>query len=123
MGDKIAVELKGLLKSILFGIILCTAVASLIYYSGLRETLTSSLGKFILIASVFYAGCFASKSYGNKGLIRGVTMGVLFFIVLIIASLIFHAKPINLSSFFVNLAICLGAGGIGGILGIGLSDN
>ena len=123
MGDKLPIELKGLIKSLLLGIIACVMLAGVIYYSGLQETLMAPLGKLVLIASVFYAGCYASKSYGNKGLIRGITMGVLFFILLIIASLIFHAAPISLTNFFTSLAICVGAGTVGGILGIGLSDN
>lgn len=122
MGDKLPIELKGLVKSLLFGIIACVILAGVIYYSGLQETLQAPLGKLVLIASVFYAGCYASKSYGNKGLIRGITMGVLFFTLLIIASLIFHAAPISLPSFFITLAICVGAGAVGGILGIGLSN-
>ncbi len=123
MGEKLPVELKGLLKSFLLGALLCVAMAGLLYYSGLKESLQTPLAKLILITTVFYAGCYASKSYGNKGLIRGITMGVLFFILLLIASLIFHASPINLASFFTSLAISVGAGAIGGILGIGLSDN
>ena len=123
MGDKLPIELKGLVKSLLLGIIACVIIAGIIYYSGLQETIQAPLGKIVLIASVFYAGCYASKSYGNKGLIRGITMGVLFFTVLIIASLVFHAVPISLASFFVTLATCVGAGAVGGILGIGLSDS
>ncbi|CFW97505.1 Protein of unknown function DUF3792, transmembrane [Syntrophomonas zehnderi OL-4] len=123
MGDKLPIELKGLFKSFMFGALLCIAIGGVIYYSGLQETLLAPLGKLTLVITVFYAGCYASKSYGNKGLIRGITMGVLYFILLIIASLIFQASPIDLTSFFVNLAICAGAGVFGGILGIGLSDN
>ncbi len=123
MGEKIPVELKGIMKSLLVGVLLCSAIAGLVYYTGLKETLLAPLGKLVLITTVLYAGCYASKSYGNKGMIRGITMGVLFFIILIIASLIFQVSPIDLSSFFVNLTICVGAGAIGGILGIGLSDN
>lgn len=123
MSEKLPIELKGLLKSMLLGMISCVVLAGIVYYSNLTEALLAPLGKLVLIASVFYAGCYSSKSYGNKGLIRGITMGVLIFIVLIIASLIFHAVPISFASFFTVLAICVGAGAIGGIFGIGLSDN
>lgn len=123
MSDKLPIEVKGLVKSLLFGMIACVALAGIIYYSSLEETLFAPLGKIVLIASVFYAGCYSSKCYGNKGLIRGITMGVLFFTLLIIVSLIFHTAPIRLTSFFAILATCVGAGAVGGILGIGLSDN
>jgi len=123
LGDKVPIEVKALGKALLFGIITCIALAGIVYYSSLQETLLATLGKLVLIASVFYAGCYTSKAYGNKGLIRGITMGVLFFIVLLIASLIFHAEPIRTGSFFTTLASCVGAGAIGGIFGLGLNPD
>lgn len=123
MGKWKSVELQGLLKSLLYGLIACAILSVVIYFSPLEETMTGVLSRLILIASVFYAGCYASKFYGNKGLIRGATMGLLFFIVLLIASLLFQASQIDLKSFFVNLSLCLGAGAFGGILGIGLNAD
>lgn len=123
MGDKVPIEVKGLIKALLLGMITCVVLAGVIYFSSLQETLLAPLGKLILTASVFYAGCYASKEYGNKGLIRGITMGVLFFIVMLIASLIFHAVPIRTGNFFTALATCVGAGAIGGIIGLGLSPD
>lgn len=123
MGDKLPIELIGLLKAFLLGMISCVVLAGVIYYTNLAETLLAPLGKIVLIASVFYAGCYCTKSYGNKGLVRGITMGILFFIILLIASLIFQAAPIHMASFIVMLASCVGAGAVGGILGIGLSDQ
>ena len=123
MGIWKSAELKGLLKSLLYGFIACTILSIAIYFSSLEETVTGSLGRLVLIASVFYAGCYASKSHGNKGLIRGATMGLLFFILLFIASLVFQVSAIDMRNFIVNLVLCLGAGAFGGILGIGLNAD
>lgn len=123
MGIFKSIEMRGLLKSLLLGVIACVLAAIVLYYSSLEETLTGSIGRLILILSVFYAGCYVSKSYGNKGLIRGITMGVIYYIVLLIASLIFQKARIDILSYLINLLICLTAGGFGGILGIGLNTD
>jgi len=123
MGLLKSVELQGLFKSLLFGMIACIVASVVIYFTALEETSTGMIGRLILIASVFYAACYVSKSYGSKGLIRGLTMGVLFYIVLLIASLIFPVSRIDIMRYLLNLLICLGAGAFGGILGIGLNSD
>jgi putative membrane protein (TIGR04086 family) len=120
MGLLKSVELRGLFKSLLFGMIACLLASVVVYFSGIAETSMAIIGRLILIGSVFYAACYVSKSYGSKGLIRGLTMGVVFYIVLLIASLVFRESPIDIPRYLLNLVICLGAGAFGGILGIGL---
>jgi putative membrane protein (TIGR04086 family) len=123
MGIVKSVELQGLLKALLFGIICCLATSVVIYFTSLAETLTGIIGNIILIASVLYASSYVSKARGNKGLIRGLTMGVLFYILLLIFSLIFQYSSMDIRSFILNFFACLGAGALGGIIGIGLNPN
>ncbi len=123
MDKLMSVEMKALGRALAVSFILCILVATVIYFTGLRETLLASLGKIILTISVFWAGSYVSKFYGSKGLVRGITMGVLFFILMLIATLVFNKSVISLGSFFYSLAVCVVAGGLGGILGIGLSNN
>lgn len=118
-----SVEIKALGTALSVSFILCILLATVVYYTGLRETLFASLGKIILAIAVFWAGSYVSKHYGNKGLVRGMTMGIMFFTLMFIATLVFSKPTINIGSFFYSLAICLVAGGLGGILGIGLSDS
>jgi putative membrane protein (TIGR04086 family) len=116
-------ELQGLLKSLLLGIIACLATAVVLYFSAVEETSAELIGRLIIIGSVFYAGCYVSKSYGNKGLIRGITMGIIYYIVLLMASLIFQVSRIDIQSYLINLLICLAAGAVGGIFGIGMNSD
>lgn len=118
-----SVEIKALSTALSVSFILCILVATVVYYTGLRETLLGSLGKIILAISVFGSASYVSKYYGSKGLVRGMTMGIIFFTLMFIATLVFSKSTINIGSFFYSLAVCLVAGGLGGILGIGLSDN
>jgi len=123
MAKNFPVELKGLALSIIIGILFCTLVSVAIYYTGLKETLINPLSKAVLLISVFSGACYVSKAHGNKGLVRGISMGVAFFILMLITTLISYPAHIYLKGFMYTLLACVLSGGIGGILGIGLSNN
>lgn len=120
---KIPAELRGLGIAILLGLLLSTVVSALIYFTGLKETLLVPLSKAVLVISVFAGGCAVSKAHGNKGLVRGISLGVMFFTLMLITTLIASPGHIYLKGFFYTLAACIISGGLGGILGIGLSEN
>ena len=123
MGERIPIEIKGLGKSLLLALLLGTLISVVVYYTGLKETLLSPLAKLVLVISVFSGGCYVSKAHGNKGLVRGVSLGIMFFTLMLIATLAFNSSLIDLKGFLYTLGVCIVSGGIGGILGIGLSNN
>jgi putative membrane protein (TIGR04086 family) len=123
MKNNLSIELRGLARILLVSIVLCLVSAIIVYYSGLRETLLAPLGKLILIISIFFGGCYVSKTYGSKGLVRGMSTGTMFFLLILIATLVFNPAVVSLKTFFYTLIICIVSGGLGGILGIGLSDT
>ncbi|MDD3268913.1 MAG: TIGR04086 family membrane protein [Syntrophomonadaceae bacterium] len=123
MNKILSIELKALGKALLLSLILCLLAAAIVYYSSLNETLFPTLGRIILIITVFLCGCQVSKAYGSKGLLRGVFMGLLSFILLVVATYVFNSSLIDWKSFFYTLCLCITAGGLGGILGIGLSEK
>jgi len=119
---KIAVELKGLGISILIGVVLCILASTLVYFTGLKETVLNPIGKVVLLISVFSGGCVVSRAYGNKGLVRGISLGIMFFILMLITTLIANPSHIYFKGFLYTLSACIISGGLGGILGIGLSE-
>lgn len=120
---KIPAELKGLGMAIAIGLLLSTLVSALIYFTNLKETLLIPLSKAVLIISVFAGGCMVSKARGNKGLVRGISLGIMFFTLMLVTTLIASPSHIYLKGFFYTLIACIVSGGLGGILGIGLSEN
>lgn len=122
MSKTMSVEIKTLVKTLLFSLILALIAGTIVYYTSLQESLLSSLGKIILIFTVFTAGCLVSKSYGNKGLVRGMSMGLIYFILILAVTFIFDPAIIDFKAFLAALLISLTAGGLGGILGIGLNN-
>ena len=123
MNRILSVELRAITKAVLFSLVLGLISAFVIYFSSLSEELLPALGKGILILSIFLAACQVSKHYGSKGLIRGLSIGMVFFIIMLVATFIFNPSLIALKTFVYTLLLCLMAGGLGGILGIGLNGN
>jgi len=122
--DKIlSTELKGLGHGLLVSVVLALTSAVIVYYSGIRETILPMLGNIILIISVFWAGCYVSRQYGSRGLVRGIAMGIVCFVLILIATYIFNPSLISLKAFMQSLAVCVFSGALGGIVGIGLSDK
>lgn len=123
MDKKLPVELKGLGKGLLLSLIICLLSAPIIYFTGIKETVLPTLGNLIIAVGVFWCGCYVSKSYGSKGLVRGMSMGLTFFILMLVATFIFNSSLIDFKNFLYTLCLCLVSGSLGGILGIGLSDK
>lgn len=123
MDKLLTIEVKGLGRGLLVSLVLSLLTALVVYFSGLKETILPLLGNIILIISVFWVGCYVSRQHGSKGLVRGITMGILFFILMLIATYIFNSSLISLKSFMQALAICVFSGALGGITGIGLSEK
>jgi putative membrane protein (TIGR04086 family) len=118
-----SIELTGILKAIVYSLVLSILATVLIYYSSLPETLFAPLGNLIMVISIFMGACHVSKAHGSKGLIRGVNMGVVFFILMFMATLAFNSSLISIKSFLFTLLLCVISGALDGILGVGLSDK
>ncbi|MEQ8201258.1 MAG: TIGR04086 family membrane protein [Syntrophomonadaceae bacterium] len=120
---KIPTELKGLGIALGMGITLCTLAAAVVYYSGIQETVLNTLGKAIMVSSVFTGGAVVAKAYGNQGLVRGSILGLMFFIVMLITTFLAQPTKIYIMGFIYTLTACLVAGALGGVLGVGLSEG
>ncbi|MDR1615619.1 MAG: TIGR04086 family membrane protein [Syntrophomonadaceae bacterium] len=111
-------ELRALTKAVLLSLVLCLFAGTVVNLSSLPETLLAPLGKIIFILTLVTGSFYSSKSYGNKGLIRGINMGLLFFIALLLVNTALQNVSGNLTSLLWPLCQCLVFGGIGGVLGI-----
>lgn len=123
MNKTLSVELKILGRTLLLSALLALISGVIVYYTPLPESLLSPLGKIILIFTIFIAGCLVSKAYGSKGLVRGMSMGIIYFILVLAFTFIFDPSIVSFKIFLAALLTALTAGGLGGILGIGLTDN
>lgn len=122
MFKNLVVELNGLARALVMSLVLCVLSAVAVYYTGLAETVLPTLGKIIIISSIFVGACYVSRLRGSRGLLRGANFGLMFFILMLIATLAFDISLVQMKSFLYSLLLCLASGALGGILGIGLSE-
>lgn len=114
-------ELKGLGLAAALAIILAAIGGMVLYFSSLPETLTSPLSNSILVLSIFTGSGYVSYKRGNKGLMRGITFGMSFFVLMVLLSMIM-AQPISTMGCLRDLGISVGTGLLGGILGVSLNS-
>ncbi|MGE5380090.1 MAG: TIGR04086 family membrane protein [Methylocystaceae bacterium] len=119
--SKLSYEVKGLGLAAILAASLASIAGITIYYTPLPETLTAPLSNVILVLSIFAGSGYVSYRRGNKGLMRGISFGMAFFILMLVLSLLM-AKPVTMAVCLRDLAIAVATGLLGGILGVSLSS-
>jgi putative membrane protein (TIGR04086 family) len=110
--------LKCLLASYILTGLLLLVLALLLYKAGISRNVVSVCIIGIYVVSTFFAGYMVGKKMENKKFLWGLLMGVMYFVVLAIMSLIVNRSDAALgNSFFTTLALCCGGGMLGGMLG------
>ncbi|NLB18242.1 MAG: TIGR04086 family membrane protein [Syntrophomonadaceae bacterium] len=113
---------SGPLLALIFALTLGTVFAFIVYYTRLPETLLSPLADFTLIVSVFAGGWYSANKYGNRGLLRGSLVGLAVFIIVLALTLFIDKSLITFSALGKDLLFALIAGGLGGVLGVGMAQ-
>jgi len=119
----LSVELNGLVRAILISLFLAAAAAVVVYYTKLSEESFGLLAQLILAIGVFSGAAYVAKVRATRGLVRGLNFGVMVFILMLITTVAVNPSLITLKSSLYNLLLCMASGALGGILGIGLSNN
>lgn len=111
---------KGILKAVIFGIILFSVltlfVSAIFYLFTVKEDIIPVAFKIILFTSVFVTGIFSSKNASSKGFLRGIASGVIFicFILLLFSFFKKATDGRDLITYIIMLLLSF----FGGILGI-----
>lgn len=114
-------EVKGLGVSTVLALLLASLAGVVLYLTPIPETLTGPLSSVILVLSIFAGSGYVSYKRGNKGLMRGTSFGMMFFVIMMILSLIM-SEPVTISGCLRDLGIAVTTGLLGGILGVSLSS-
>jgi putative membrane protein (TIGR04086 family) len=118
MKDFLNIELAALGKAFIWSVLLCLVAGAIVNLTSLSENLLPYLGKAIFLLTVFVGAFYSARAYGSKGLIRGINMGLLFFITILIITMILQKAALGLTTLLWVLLQCIAAGGAGGIAGI-----
>ena len=112
------VDLQALLRILVVGIILSAIGGALIFLTPLTENHTALIGAIAVAYSVYRGGQYAASVIHRNGLLHGLRVGLLFFILITIIRFIVIRTPLTFSEFYPTLLLVLAAGGIGGISGV-----
>jgi len=115
--------LAGNIKTILFALLaiyclifIFTLIAStIIYFSNIEENFLTPIGILINVIPLLAGGYIAAKLGQNKGLIRGLTVGAVFLILMLLINLTGHR---DLGAFWGHCIYGLLASAIGGVFGV-----
>lgn len=110
-----------LLKCLLFSYILTAGLllllAVLLYRFSLQEKIVNISIILIYIAVTFFAGFLSGKRFGTKKFLWGLLMGVMYFVVLALVSLIVNRSMQDVAPNFVTVfLLCAGSGMLGGMV-------
>ncbi len=117
LSSRLTFILKCLLLSYLFTTGLLLLLALLLYRFSLSEKIVSISIIAIYIIVTFLAGFLTGKQEGNRKFLWGLLMGSLYFLILIIVSLVVNHGLSGISgNFFTVLILCAGSGMLGGMV-------
>lgn len=117
LSSRLTFILKSLFLSYLLTTGLLLLLALLLYRFELSEKIVSAGIIVIYILVTFLAGFIAGKREGSRKFLWGLFMGLLYFSILIVISLIVNHGMNSVSgSFFTVLILCGGSGMLGGMV-------
>lgn len=92
-------------------------LAFMLYKFGLSEKIVSVCIIGIYIVATFFAGFVTGKKVENRKFLWGLVMGVVYFAILVVISLVVnHSMKDVANNFFSVMVLCAGSGMLGGML-------
>lgn len=122
-GFKIASVLNGLIWSLSVSILLSIVITFFLHFTALSEELIPAFATLIFFMSILIGSIVSAKSAGSKGLIHGLSIGIIYLAISLVLGLIFINNPFNWLVFLKKIAYTFLAGAIGGVVGIGLIEQ
>ena len=113
--------IKGVGISFAFTLICLTIFSALLTYTSLSESLIQPVVISVTGISILAGSFFATRKVGNNGILKGITVGLIYIVLIYFISSIVNKGDfsLNLGSIIMVLAgiIC---GAIGGIIGVNI---
>ena len=122
-GFQIRCITKGFLWSLIITTLLSLLVSLLLHFTPLSEGLLPGFSTFIFLISMFLGAVIGSRAAGCMGLLHGVSISMLYWLLILVISLIWGLESLVFLQVLKRLAFTLAAGIAGGIIGIGLAEK
>ncbi|QUH20535.1 TIGR04086 family membrane protein [Alkaliphilus sp. B6464] len=111
---------RGLIRGYIISLLLFLIVAVLITYTSIGENIIPLITSIIMIVGIVFAAIYASVNLRNKGWLHGGIIGLVFILILIGLSKIFIADYSVDRIALYKIGLSMGAGIIGGMLGVNI---
>lgn len=120
-GFQLRSVIRGLVWALAVTILLGLIISLLLQFTSLTEGLLGSYSTFIFFLSMLFGATIGARTAGNKGLLHGLSITLLYWIITVIIGVIWNSESLTLLFIAKRFGLCLLAGVLGGIIGIGLS--
>jgi putative membrane protein (TIGR04086 family) len=115
----VSAVLKGTFLTLFISLLLSVGTGVVYHVSSITEQTLPWFTGAILVVSTFSGALATGKQAGSKGLYHGLATGLLFFAALWLLAGLFLPGQAGMS-IFSKLLLTLGAGALGGVIGVGL---
>lgn len=112
---------RGLLSTLCTAFLLILISALIFHFTPISEAFLPITSLIILSVSAFVGGCVGAREAGIRGLLHGIIIGTVFFLLIAILALIIAPETLAIIHIIKKLLACVVAGALGGILGISMS--
>ncbi|MDD4239049.1 MAG: TIGR04086 family membrane protein [Desulfotomaculaceae bacterium] len=116
----ISAVLKGTFLTLAVSLLLSVGTGVVYHMSSLTEQTLPWFTGAILAASAFSGSLTTGKQAGSRGLYHGLATGLMFFLALWLLAGLFLPGQASIS-IFSKFLLSLGAGALGGVIGVGLT--
>lgn len=114
---------KGLLSAFIISIFLSIIITLSLYLTPLSESYLPALASLIFFISILLGSTISAKITGSKGLIHGLGVGISYLLIALLIG-VFVANDVFSGGMFIKKVVyTLLGSGLGGIIGVSLSNN
>jgi len=117
-GGEISPIIAGVIKAIILTVILSLLLGFILYFTNLPENFIAPIFSAIVALSAFWGGSTAARAKKSRGLLIGLTTGTVYFLLLVLISLVIFKFPFSIIGVAQKGLLSLLAGGLGGIYGV-----
>lgn len=112
---------RGILTALFTALLFILISAFLFHFTPVSEALLPIFSLLILVVSVFFGSLVGAREAGIRGLLHGLIIGTIVFIIIVLLSFVIAPGSMALLPLVKKLLACIIAGICGGMVGVSMS--
>lgn len=115
--------IRGFTWSLIISVVLSFIISLILHFTSISEAFLPAFATLIFFLSILLGSTICAKQAGNRGLIHGLIVAFIYLFLSLILSVLISSDPFSWVMFAKKIAYTILAGALGGIIGIGLTNN